>query len=260
MLFILLALLFIITKATIEYSFLYEKAKVWSSQERMISEILLEQFYSWFTISISTQSILNVFKFLLESIIVAYLLIKFAGKKDVRKFKLILNIFAIFLIFRVLLYIIMPAGLYILALNSFMQTVDISIALSFSIFLLIYSFVYPIYLIPIMYYSQIKALDEPRLLSNLKRSFRFSLTRKFLLFIFLNIIYVIVFIRLPIVPLSIFLRNDYLILPPEGFYKGMIALATPLTPYSIVAMLYASIWQPLIYALFIVAEKGGMED
>jgi hypothetical protein len=32
------------------------------------------------------------------------------------------------------------------------------------------------------------------------------------------------------------------------------------TPYSIVAMLYASIWQPLIYALFIVAEKGGMED
>jgi hypothetical protein len=170
----------------IEYFVLYDKAKVWSSQEFMISGILLEQFYSWFAISISTQFILNAIKYLLELIIVAYLLIKFAGKKATRKFKLILNIFAIFLIFKVLLYIIMPAGLYILALNSFMQTVDISIALSFSIFLLIYSFVYPIYLIPIMHYSQIKALDKPKLLSNLKRSFRFSLTRKFLLFIFLN--------------------------------------------------------------------------
>ena len=81
MLFILQALLFIITKATIEYFVLYEKAKVWSSQERMISEILLEQFYSWFAISISTQFILNAIKYLLESIIVAYLLIKFAGKR-----------------------------------------------------------------------------------------------------------------------------------------------------------------------------------
>jgi len=122
--FILLAILYITIKAVFEYYVLYDIAKIWSSY----SWVPLEQFYSWFAISISAQFILNAIKYLLESIIVAYLLIKFAGKKATRKFKLILNIFAIFLIFGVLLYIIMPAGLYILALNSFMQTVDILIA------------------------------------------------------------------------------------------------------------------------------------